>query len=110
WVGQPHVTTLMLARLDRQATAAMVANVAGDAALPDEIVAEITERTDGVPLFVEELTKAVLASGVVGAGDLARVAAGAAGPPGTGCQGGGASGSGDRARVRPCAGGVGCGS
>jgi predicted ATPase len=63
WTGQPQVTLLTLSRLDRDATAAMVANVAGDAALPDEIVAEIAERTDGVPLFVEELTKAVLEAG-----------------------------------------------
>jgi tetratricopeptide (TPR) repeat protein len=63
WIGQPHVTMLTLARLDRRDTAAMVANVAGNAALPNEIVEEIAERTDGVPLFVEELTKAVLESG-----------------------------------------------
>src|SRR3954452_23375377 len=63
WIGQPHVMTLMLTRLDRRDTAAMVANVAGDAALPSEIVAEIAERTDGVPLFIEELTKAVLEAG-----------------------------------------------
>ena len=63
WIGQPQVTLLTLARLDRHDTAAMVANVAGDAALPPEIVAEIAERTDGVPLFVEELTKAVLEAG-----------------------------------------------
>ena len=63
WTGQPHVTMLTLARLDRRDTAAMVANVAGNAALPPEIVEEIAERTDGVPLFVEELTKAVLEAG-----------------------------------------------
>ena len=63
WTGQPHVTMLTLARLDRRDTAAMVANVAGNAALPPEIMEEIAERTDGVPLFVEELTKAVLESG-----------------------------------------------
>ena len=63
WTGQPHVTMLTLARLDRRDTAAMVANVAGNASLPPEIVEEIAERTDGVPLFVEELTKAVLESG-----------------------------------------------
>jgi predicted ATPase len=51
WTGQPHVTMLTLARLDRRDTAAMVANVARNAALPSEIVEEITERTDGVPLF-----------------------------------------------------------
>jgi len=60
WTGQPHVMMLTLARLDRRNTAAMVSNVAGDTALPPEIVAEIAQRTDGVPLFVEELTKAVL--------------------------------------------------
>ena len=63
WTGQPHVTLLTLPRLDRRNTAAMVANVAGDTGLPSEIVEEITERTDGVPLFVEELTKAVLEAG-----------------------------------------------
>ena len=63
WTGQPHVTMLTLARLDRRDTAVMVANVAGNAGLPPEIVEEIAERTDGVPLFVEELTKAVLEAG-----------------------------------------------
>src|SRR4051812_38705383 len=63
WSGQPQVTTLILARLDRHDAAAMAANVAGNAALPTEVVAEIAERTDGVPLFVEELTKAVLEAG-----------------------------------------------
>ncbi len=63
WTGQPHVTMLTLARLDRRDTAAMVANVAGNATLLPEIMEEIAERTDGVPLFVEELTKAVLESG-----------------------------------------------
>ena len=63
WTGQPHVTTLALTRLDRHDTAAMVKTIAGTAALPTEIVQEIAERTDGVPLFVEELTKAVLESG-----------------------------------------------
>ena len=59
WTGQPHVTILTLARLERHDTGAMIANVAGCVALPPEIVGEIAERTDGVPLFVEELTKAV---------------------------------------------------
>jgi predicted ATPase/class 3 adenylate cyclase len=66
WTGQPHVTLLTLARLDRRNTAVMVANVAGEAALPREMIEEIAERTDGVPLFVEELTKAVLESGAQG--------------------------------------------
>jgi len=67
WTGQPHVTTLALTRLDRHDTAAMVANIAGNRVLPPDIVREIAERTDGVPLFVEELTKAVLEAGAQGA-------------------------------------------
>jgi class 3 adenylate cyclase len=67
WTGQPHVTLLTLARLDRRSTVAMIANVASFSALPQEIVDDIVERTDGVPLFVEELTKAVLESGAQGA-------------------------------------------
>ena len=70
WTGQPRVTMLTMARLDRRDTAAMVTNVAGGAALPDEIMEEIVERTDGVPLFIEELTKALLESGVDGAAAL----------------------------------------
>jgi tetratricopeptide (TPR) repeat protein len=70
WTGQPHVTTMTLARLDRRDTATMVANVAGNAALPAEIIEEIAERADGVPLFVEELTKAVLESDTQGAAAL----------------------------------------
>jgi hypothetical protein len=54
---------LTLARLDRRDTAALVANVAGDSMLLPEIMEEISERTDGVPLFVEELTMAVVESG-----------------------------------------------
>jgi class 3 adenylate cyclase len=68
WVGQPHVTILTLDRLDRHDTAAMVANVAvavRNAAVPPEILTEIVERTDGVPLFVEELTRAVIEAGTV---------------------------------------------
>src|ERR671932_396285 len=54
---------LTLTRLDRGDTMTMVANVTGDKTLPSEIVAEIALRTDGVPLFIEELTKAVLEAG-----------------------------------------------
>ena len=73
WTGQPHVTMLTLARLDRRNTAVMVANVAGNEALPSAIMEEIAERTDGVPLFVEELTKAVLEAGAQGAAALSSV-------------------------------------
>jgi predicted ATPase/class 3 adenylate cyclase len=63
WVGQAHVTTLTLNRLDRAEGVALVRRIAGNKDLPDEIVAKIVERTDGVPLFVEELTKSALESG-----------------------------------------------
>ena len=70
WTGQPHMTTIALTRLDRRDTAAMVENIAGNASLAAEIVEEIAERTDGVPLFVEELTKTVLESGAGGTAAL----------------------------------------
>jgi class 3 adenylate cyclase len=63
WSGQPHVTTLALNRLGGHDGAALVERLAGDAELSPEIVGEIVERADGVPLFVEELTKAVLETG-----------------------------------------------
>jgi class 3 adenylate cyclase/predicted ATPase len=65
WTGQPQVTILALNRLDRRDRTALVAQIAGDKALPDEIIAQIADRTDGVPLFVEELTKSVLESGLL---------------------------------------------
>ena len=64
WTGQPQVTVLALNRLDRRERTALVAQIAGGKALPGEVVAQIADRTDGVPLFVEELTKTVLESGV----------------------------------------------
>jgi class 3 adenylate cyclase/tetratricopeptide (TPR) repeat protein len=73
WTGQSYVTVLTLARLDRRDTAAMVAHVAENAVLPTAIVEEIAERTDGVPLFVEELTKAVLESGAQASAALSSV-------------------------------------
>ena len=63
WGGQPHVTMLALNRLGGHDGAALVEQLAGNAGLAREIVDEIVERADGVPLFVEELTKAVLESG-----------------------------------------------
>jgi len=64
WIGQPQVTMLALNRLDRRDRSALVAQIAGDKALPDVVVDQIVDRTDGVPLFIEELTKSVLESGV----------------------------------------------
>jgi predicted ATPase len=57
WTGQPQVSVLTLNRLDRRDRTALVAQIAGDKALPDAIVDQIIDRTDGVPLFVEELTR-----------------------------------------------------
>ena len=54
------MTGLALNRLDRRERLVLVQAVAGNAALPDEIMTAVFERADGVPLFVEELTKAVL--------------------------------------------------
>jgi predicted ATPase/class 3 adenylate cyclase len=72
WVGRPDVTMINLARLDRHNAAAMVENLAGNA-LSSAVVEEIAERADGVPLFVEELTKAVLESGAQGVSTLSAV-------------------------------------
>ena len=63
WVGQPHVTMLPLSRLGRRDSAGIIAGVTKGKALPDEVVGEIVDRTDGVPMFVEELTRSVLESG-----------------------------------------------
>jgi len=60
WVGQSHVTSLTLNRLGEQEAAAIIARLVGNQGLPAEVMAEIVERTDGIPLFVEEMTKAVL--------------------------------------------------
>jgi class 3 adenylate cyclase/predicted ATPase len=63
WTGQPQVTVLTLNRLDRRDRSTLVAQIAGGKVLPDEVVDQIVDRTDGVPLFIEELTKSVLESG-----------------------------------------------
>jgi len=65
WVGQSQVTVIALNRLGRGEGATLVHQLAGNlGALPPDVVDEIVERTDGVPLFVEELTKAVVEAGV----------------------------------------------
>jgi class 3 adenylate cyclase len=65
WIGRPHVTMLNLNRLPPRRRAEMIAHVTGGKALPKEIADQIIDRTDGVPLFIEELTKAVIESGVL---------------------------------------------
>ncbi len=62
WIGRPHVGALTLDRLAPPEIAALVDRIAGDRPLPEAVRREIIERTDGIPLFVEEMTKAVLES------------------------------------------------
>lgn len=65
WVAQPHVTPLTLNRLSRKQGAAMVEQLTAGKALPPEVQKQIVAKTDGVPLFVEELTKTVLESSLL---------------------------------------------
>ena len=65
WPAQPHVSALALSRLGRREGAALVERVVRDKPLPDEVAAQIVAKTDGVPLFVEELTKTVLELGLL---------------------------------------------
>ena len=65
WGSRSHLTQLTLSRLGRSQVEAMVEKVTGGKALPAEVVQQIVAKTDGVPLFVEELTKMVLESGLL---------------------------------------------
>jgi class 3 adenylate cyclase/predicted ATPase len=69
WIGLGHATPLTLTRLGKANAAAMVDRVTGSKPLPDEVLDQIIAKTDGVPLFVEELTKTVIESGIVVAQD-----------------------------------------
>ncbi len=60
WIGRPYVTALTIGRFGERDIAAMIDRVAGNKPLPASIRQDIIERTDGIPLFVEEMTKAVL--------------------------------------------------
>ena len=60
WIGQPHVTALTINRLREPQIAALIDGVTSSTPLPANIKQEIIERTDGIPLFVEEMTKSVL--------------------------------------------------
>jgi predicted ATPase/class 3 adenylate cyclase len=60
WIGRAHVTALTINRLTEREIGAMIDGVVGNKLLPASIRQDIVERTDGIPLFVEELTKAVL--------------------------------------------------
>jgi predicted ATPase len=65
WTGQPQVSMLTLNRLDRRDRTSLVEQNTRGKALPDDVIEQIVKRTDGVPLFVEELTKSVLESGLL---------------------------------------------
>jgi class 3 adenylate cyclase/DNA-binding response OmpR family regulator/predicted ATPase len=68
WTDQSHMTTLSLRRLGRDESGELVRGLIGDSApLASKVVDDIVERSDGVPLFLEELTKAVLETSPVGA-------------------------------------------
>jgi class 3 adenylate cyclase len=66
WVGRPYVSSLALNRLGERDISAMTDRVVGNNPLPANIRQDIVERTDGIPLFVEEMTKAVLEAGSEG--------------------------------------------
>ena len=117
WIGRPHVTALTLNRLGDREIAAIIDSVTGNKLLPPSIRRDIIERTGGIPLFVEEMTKAVLEA--ESEGDARKTAAAV---PSSGLnvpaslhaslmarldrlgpQGGGTNWSSDGAGVLPCA-------
>ena len=63
WIGRPDVTAITLNRLGEREIAVLIDRVIGNSALPETIRQDIIERTDGIPLFVEEMTKATLEAG-----------------------------------------------
>ena len=65
WPGHAHVTTLSLTRLNRRNGAAIIERVTAGKTFPEEMMNQILARTDGVPLFIEELTKTVLETGLL---------------------------------------------
>jgi predicted ATPase len=63
WIGRPYVTALTINRLAQRDIEAMIDHVVGNKLIPAGVQKDIIERTDGIPLFVEEMTKAVLEAG-----------------------------------------------
>ena len=57
WIGRPHLTPLSLNRLPPRQRVEMITHVTGGKALPKEISDQIVNRTDGVPLFIEQVTR-----------------------------------------------------
>jgi len=77
WPQRSHMTPITLNRLERPEVETMVSHFAGGRSLPGEVVDHIVAKADGVPLYVEELTKAILGSGVLAARGDAYVLSGA---------------------------------
>src|SRR5262249_17913170 len=75
WIGPPHVTALTVNPLEQRDIEAMIDNVVGNKLLPSSVRQDIIERTDGIPLFVEEMTKAVLETGSESAAEQTAAAA-----------------------------------
>ena len=71
WIGRPHVTALTINRLGQREVGTMIDRVVGNKLLPASVRHDIIERTDGIPLFVEEMTKAVLEAESEGAAERA---------------------------------------
>src|SRR5262249_7539499 len=122
WVGRPYVTALIINRLAEYEVGAMIDRIVGNRLPSASIRQDIIERTDGIPLFVEEMTKAVLEAGSQTATErvLAAVPSPALAVPASlyaiidgsarqarPCQGVGADWGGDRTRVLPSS--AGCG-
>jgi class 3 adenylate cyclase/tetratricopeptide (TPR) repeat protein len=63
WSDHGHVVSMGLSKFTRTQSTALVSSVASGKALPDDLLEQILARTDGVPLFVEELTKSIIESG-----------------------------------------------
>jgi len=73
WSSRPHVTVQMLSGLDRRTSGALIKQIAGGQNLPPDVVDRIIAHSDGVPLFIEELTKTVVQSGTRDNGGTARL-------------------------------------
>ena len=65
WLSRPNATTVVLNRLSKRQGAELVEGVTGGLALPAEVMDQVVAKTDGVPLFVEELTRMVMESGIL---------------------------------------------
>ena len=65
WVGEAHVTTITLNKLAPRNCTSLVSSITDGRVLPNEVLDEIVEKTNGVPLFIEELTKTVIESGML---------------------------------------------